>query len=341
MTTLTDADLEARLRATYRSVTATTAATPRALPRPSTRLSAGRGLAVAGVIGVLIAALVAVVQVRGTASARPPEGRHAVMSFFVGYGFAGVRPYVAATDGFGDATGEVLQYRRSTGTIDVISVRGALTVPDDFVETTPVHGRTAYTNRDGSMLLWRQSDDVAVALRITGTSPGPDLDAAAIADTVVLVGDAAWTQLQQRQGFARLRVGRDNPSETYPVADGVVVERTVTGTLRSGVQVIYEIGPDALTLTSYGTMSVPSRLDLLPVGDDRMVVMAWGPASATGSITFDGAPVDVHTVVDPQRGAVLRLAVVRAGSSTDHSAQLLDENGRVQATGDWAGRVSS
>lgn len=343
MSTLTDDELETRLRSTYRSVTAATVATPRPLPDRSPRPVTGLRLAGAGAVLALVVALVAVVNVRDTASGRPPVGRHAVVGFVYGYGFAGIRPYDAAIDGLGPATGEVLQYRRSTGTIDVISLRGSPVVPDGFVETRPVHGRVAYASDDGSTLLWQRTDDLAVAVHATGTPPTGELDVAAIADTVQLVSDAAWEQLQQRQGFAQLRVGRDNPSATFPVADGVQVERKLVGTLRSGVQATYTIGrPDGLVITGSGeTTSGRSRLDLVTVGDDRMVLLPVGAASDTGSVTFDGAPVEVHTIVDTESGAVMRIGVVRADPRVDHVARFLDEQGRVRFTAHWTGQESA
>lgn len=336
MTTLTDADLEARLRATYRTVTATTVAAPRSLPRPEPRPVRSLRYAVVALAVVLLAGLVVVPRLRDSASGARPSGRHAVVLPPTGFRFERVRPY-DSTGGLGPATGDWLQYARGrTDRFDVFTLWGPMPSLDGYAETDPVLGRPAFLSADGTMLMWQHSPDITVVVQLltTGTTasslPVASLDELrAAAVNVTLVSDGDWERLQTRQGFAR--IGTD--SGTIEGPDDVTLRRVLMGTLRGGlVECIRpEVGDIDSTITICGrNEDAGAHVELIPIDDDRQLMWVSGPSIA--SVTLDGIATDVQAVVDPDTDVTYRFAVVRADPTAAHVATAFDAAGTLVLT---------
>ena len=335
--TLTDDELEARLRLTYRAVTATTAAVPRALPRAEPRPVRSLRYAVLALAVALVAGLVVVPRLRDTASGSPPSGRHAVVQPPSGFRFERARPYDPTVAGLGPATGDWLQYFRGRyDRFDVFTLRGVMPSLDGFAETEPVLGHTAFLSEDGTTLMWQHEPDLTVAVQLlttgptAGSTPGalPDeLRAAAV--NVSLVSDADWTRLQTRQGFATIR----SEAGTIEGTDSLTLERQVVGTLRGGVvECIHPVVDEvdvAAVFCGRSEEESPSIV-LIQIGDDRYLL--WATGQSIDRADLDGSAVELQVLVDPDTGATYRVAVTEADSSTRHVATAFDAGGGVVAS---------
>jgi hypothetical protein len=340
MTTLTDDDLEARLRATYRTVTATTVAVPRALPRPEPRPTRPLRYAVAALAAVLLAGLVVVPRMRDTASGAGSSGRHAVVQPPAGFRFDRVRPYDPRVGGLGPATGDWLQYFRGADRLDVYTLRGPMPSLDGFAETDTVLGRLAFLSEDGTTLMWQYGTDITVAVRLTTAGPTPsslpvaapaELRAAAV--NVSMVSDAAWQALQRRQGFATLRPNHPDEPATIDGPQGVSLRREISGSLRGGVvecvhPVVGRVDP-ATSFCGRDEQADPI-LAAIPLDDDRFLLLVVGEGVAT--VTFDDVEVDMEPLVITDTATRYLVAVVDGLFSARHVAEAFGADGQVVFT---------
>ena len=334
MSTLTDHELETRLRSTYRSVTAATVATPRPLPDRSPRavVSLRMSIALASIVAIVLLGVV-VAQRHDEAVGRGGGQRWALVPVYQG-GLVGVRPDDATIDGLGPQRGDVVEYRRGDAVLRVMSLRDASIDDDRLVEDDLAGSSPVLVTPDGRLAARRMAGDLTLVLRYDGDTDAehaPDL--ATLARGAVTIGDAAWARAQQRQGFATM--GDDTePSVEFRFDDGLVLRRSAYGSLRSGVSAVYStVGADADT----GWFGVPSGvgepwLQLLPWDDHRATVSATSPISA---VTIDGQPVALDEVVDPDSGVVTRWALAEVTDGV-HEVVGRGADGRVISTTRWS-----
>jgi hypothetical protein len=325
MTTLTDADLEARLRATYRSVTATTVATPRPLEvreRPAFR-PLRLSLALASVL-LLVALGVVVARRNDEAVGRADGPRWALVSVFE-WGLRAVRPYDATEDGLGAQRGDVVVYARGDATVTVMSLRSATIDDDRLVEDLLPGAPSVLTTPDGRLAVRRIADDLTLALRYDGDTDAEHVpDLTYLARAAVTIGADAWARAQQRQGFATV-VGDDRePAMEFRLADDLVVTREVTGSLRAGMVAAYRSGIG----TWGGTPTMDDLVDVVvyaTAAGEPFIVRA---SPTVVSVTIDSAGVELHPIVDPDSGVAVRWARVELPPG-DHEVVGRDAAGAV------------
>jgi hypothetical protein len=335
--------LEDRLRATYRAVANGTTVTPRALPDRRARPSRVPRPALALAAVVVLVGLGVVVGRREQPAANRDEGRVAVLQVPLGWRFLEERPYVT-TDGLGRNDGVVIRYGRGDATLEVITLRrspletGGLEALDGLDEIISVDARPAFATGDGNLVVRVMSDDLVAVLRLVDPTDQVDLDLATMSELTVTLSERAWERATRRQGFAVVREGHPDPAQVVRLADGLEVERTVTGTLRSGFIVCRQAKVDGVGSTPFvcGTPPVDAPPDVVvdQVGDGVFVVRVQGDVA---TVEIDGVERSLDGVTDPDSGGITRYSVVTIDPLRNFSAVGLDADGAVVFTANWSG----
>lgn len=309
---LSDGELERRLRSTYSRVTVTTrlthSAPEAAVPRTSAFLRVP--IALASVV-LLVGLGVMVAQRRVDVAGRSEGPRWALVQLFQ-WGLLEVRPYDDTVDGLGPQRGDVVRYGRGDAVLSVMSLRDATIDDDRLVEDMVTGAPSVLTTPDGRLAVRQMAGDLTLVLRMVGDADAehrPDL--VELARSVATVGEASWARAQQRQGFASAGPDGWEPAMAIDLGDGVEVERVVLGSLRGGTSAAYRTG----IVTIFGTPAVSEdpRVDLFGAAD-RPIALRAGPTVA--SVAIDGREVALTPVTDPDSGVTVRWAAVRLEHGT-------------------------
>ncbi len=315
---VSDDDLERRLRTTYTALARSTRLERAALDQRAVRPTWSRQrplrLAVVAAAVVLLAGLGVIATRRGddgaTGAADGPPW--ALVTPGTGWQYLGVEPYDPLVDGLGPQVGEVIRFGRDDAVLRVMSLRDAVGVGDRLVADELDGAPPVFATPDGRVAVRDLRDGVTLVLALEGevdAASRPDL--VGLARQAVTVDEDAWRRLQERQGFATLGRGGRGTDTVFRFDDGLEVERSVTGSLRGGVSLVYSSGVVGFGGTP--TADEDTGVVVASVTDRPSTVRATADVR---SVDIDGMAVTLHPIVDPDSGVTVRWGTVELEPGT-------------------------
>jgi hypothetical protein len=178
------------------------------------------------------------------------------------------------------------------------------------------------------------SDALTTVVKLTDPTDSSDVQPRDVIESSATLTQEAWGRAIARQGFVIVRCDRPDPVFTIDLEVGVLVEREVSGSLRSGFVVCWAAIVDDLRMSNYcgaPTASSTPLVGLERVAGNRFVVMAAGGIQ---TVEVDGRHVELTEVIDPDTGGVTRYGTMTADPGVSHEALGFDAAGSVVATAD-------